>query len=116
MKKFKVGDRVRYIGNLLPNRRGAIGTVRGFTFENDQAHVSWDDNPSPDGLYFISSLEPVYFNSQVIPQPESKDLIDLIVKIEGMLMAQDKYWSINYIPSAKAYSIYISTEEPEDDE
>ena len=44
---------------------------------------------------------------------KSKDLTD--VEIEGMLMKQDKYWSIWNTPSSKAYSIYISSEEHEDD-
>ena len=46
---------------------------------------------------------------------KSKDLTDLIVEIEGILMKQDKYWNISYTPSSKAYSIYISSEEHEDD-
>ena len=55
-----------------------------------------------------------YVLKQVVPKNNSEELIDLIVKIEEMLINQDNYWSLAYIPSAKAYSIYISTEEFKD--
>lgn len=58
------------------------------------------DNSDDCNYYLMSSLKHVwkdmmctnYLTSQ--NTQKSKDLTDLIVEIEGMLMKQDKYWSI----------------------
>lgn len=119
--KFEVGDKVKYVGVLFPHLKGRIGTILSIEPESEQVFVKWN-NSDDCNYYLMSSLEPVwkdimctnYSTSQ--NTQKSKDLTDLIVEIEGMLMKQDKYWSISYVPSSKAYSIYISSEEHEDDE
>lgn len=124
MKKsyeFEFGDRVKYVGTLFPDLKGRIGTVMSVEPTTEQVFVKWD-NSDDYNYYLTSSLEPVgrilmftnYLNSQ--DTKKSKDLTDLIIEIERMLMKQDKYWSISYVPSSKDYSIYISSEEHEDDE
>lgn len=119
--EFEFGDRVKYVGTLFPDLKGRIGTVMSVEQTPEQVFVKWD-NSDDYNYYLTSSLEPVwkdimctnYSTSQ--NTQKSKDLTDLIVEIEGILMKQDKYWSISYVPSSKAYSIYISSEEHEDDE
>ena len=123
MKKsyeFEVGDHVKYVGDVFPHLKGRIGTVQSIEPASEQVSVKWD-NSDDCNYYLMYSLKHVwkdmmctnYLASQ--NTQKSKDLTDLIVEIEGMLMKQDKYWSISYTPSSKAYSIYISSEEHEDD-
>ena len=119
MNKFKVGDRVRYNFPQSKNH-GDIGTVvdidanYGDPYTPDDVLVKWDSDKSVT-WHLSKFIEHVYKTNVKICKRKN-DNLDLIVKIERMLMDQDKYWSINYIPSANAYGIYISTEESEDDE
>lgn len=42
--------------------------------------------------------------------------IDIVTKIEGILMESDLQWTIAYLPSTGSYSIYISDEDSEIEE
>lgn len=109
----RCGDRVKCL-EWSPHHQeleGELGEV--WKIREGYADVIFDNYKNSmtyDGTYPISidKLEP-------IPK-EDNEFISLITEIEGMLRKQNRYWSIARIPSAKAYSIYISEEESEDDE
>lgn len=115
MKEFKVGDRVRY--NFPHSKKhGDIGTVVGIEepYGLYDVQVKWDGDKFV--TWHISNYIEHVYKTNVKIRKRKIDHLDLITKIEEMLMKQDRYWSMNYIPSANAYSIYISAEESEDDE
>lgn len=115
MSKYipKVGDRVKCL-ECNPHYKeleGELGEV--WKIEEGYADVIFDNYKNPmeyDGSYIVSMSQ-----LELFPR-EDDELINLITEIEGMLRKQNRYWSIARIPSAKAYSIYISEEESEDDE